>query len=319
MTAFVEEFDSVTYQSGAKIPWHKTNCVEIPIGTPLMDIARMSKQDWPVEKRKLFREKNNGFISIDDQMCIVRADIDHVLGFATDGYQLYQNEDGFRAVQPFIDSGVARVDTTGTLKNGKIVWVLLRINTEDLVINGKDVLRRYILVSWGHDGKTGIRVGYVDVRVVCYNTLSAAHSSKLSQLIRLTHKGDVVANVSSVVETMDVTVQEFHATATQYKRMLDKRINSADLRNYVKVVLGLVEKEDNKKASNIIDTVSNLAYMGYGNGATSDTAWSAYNAVTQHLSHNATRNADNRLSSLWFGGNSAVLKRAYDEAVKLAA
>ena len=319
MTAFVEENDSVTYAFGTPVPWHETNCVEIPVGTPLMDIARMSKQDWPVEKRKLFREKNNGFIAIADQMCIVRTDIDHVLGFATDGYQLYQNEDGFRAVQPFIDSGVARVDTTGTLKNGKIVWVLLRINTEDLVINGKDVLRRYILVSWGHDGKTGIRVGYVDVRVVCWNTITAAHNSSMSKLIRMTHKGDVVSNVDAVIQTMDVTVQEFRTTADNYKRMLDKRINAHDLREYVRVTLGLVEKDDNKKATNLIDRVVDTAYTGYGIGEAANTVWGAFNGMTQYLSHNATRNPDNRLSSLWFGQNSSMLKDAYTNAMKMVA
>lgn len=319
MVAFVEEFDTVSFVAGAEQPWHKTNCVEVPPNTPLMEVAKLSKQDWLMEKRKLFREIGQSYKEVLGQIAIVRTDIDHVLGFATEGYQLYQNEDGFRALQPFIDSGLARIETTGTLKNGKIVWALLRINTEDLVINGKDVLRRYVLASWGNDGKTGIRVGYVDVRVVCFNTLSAAHSSKLSQLVRLSHKGDVVSNVNSVVETMDLTVQEFHATADQYKRMLDKRINDNDLRDYVKVVLGLVEKDSNKKSTNIIDRVVDLAYMGYGNGGISNTVWGGLNAVTQYLSHNATRSADNRLQSLWFGGNNVVLKKAHEEAVRLAA
>lgn len=319
MVANVEEFDSVTFVGKANIPWHQTNCVEVPPNTPLMEVARLSKQDWLMEKRKLFREVGQDYKEVLGQIAIVRTDIDHVLGFATEGYQLYQNKDGFRALQPFIDSGLARIETTGTLKNGKIVWALLRINTEDLIINGKDVLRRYVLASWGNDGKTGIRVGYVDVRVVCWNTLTAAHSSGLSKLIRMSHKGDVVSNVDSVIATMDLTVQEFRTTADNYKRMLDKRINAHDLREYVRVTLGLVEKNDNKKATNLIDRVVDTAYMGYGIGEAANTVWGAFNGMTQYLSHNATRNPDNRLASLWFGQNSNMLKTAYDNAMKMVA
>ena len=72
-------------------------------------------------------------------------------------------------------------------------------------------------------------------------------------------------------------------------------------------------------ATNLIDKVSNLSYLGVGNGPYANTVWGAFNGISEFLSHQSGRNADNRMTSLWFGSNAGVLRRAHSEAMKLAA
>jgi phage/plasmid-like protein (TIGR03299 family) len=46
--------------------------------------------------------------------------------------------------------------------------------------------------------------------------------------------------------------------------------------------------------------------------------WAAYNAVTEHLSYQRGRSADNRLNSLWFGEGANLNQRALDKAAQMA-
>jgi hypothetical protein len=101
--------------------------------------------------------------------------------------------------------------------------------------------------------------------------------------------------------------------------MLNTSINEEDLRKYVKVVMDLEEKDKNKRATNLIDRITDLASTGRGNKGIAGTLWAGYNAITEFLSHNAGRNADNRFASLWFGNNANVLKKAHEYAMALVA
>ena len=166
-----------------------------------------------------------------------------------------------------------------------------------------------------------VRVGLTFVRVVCWNTLAAAHSSKTSNLIRIKHSADVVKNVYQVREIVDLATQELRATVEQYKTLANRGINAVDLKKYVKLVL-IGDIEDNKlstKAKNIITTAVKLFEIGKGANIAGRNWWGSYNAVTEFLSYNAGRNVDSRLNSLWFGENSKVNSKALELALALSA
>jgi hypothetical protein len=74
------------------------------------------------------------------------------------------------------------------------------------------------------------------------------------------------------------------------------------------------------RMQHILDEVVGLAEAGVGNNLPSirGTYWSAYNGVTEYLTHEHGRNESNRLSSLWFGENANVNRHALDTAVEMA-
>jgi hypothetical protein len=71
-----------------------------------------------------------------------------------------------------------------------------------MVVDKNDEIEKYILLSNAHDGSQALRIGFTPIRVVCNNTLTAAHNSHASQLIRLNHKGNIVQTLSELRETM---------------------------------------------------------------------------------------------------------------------
>lgn len=323
MSHEITSSDANLYAVGTQVPWHGLG-VPVDPNVPLLEMANKYGLDWQVYAEQMYRINRASdrpqFIEVENQVALVRGDTDLVLGTCTRDYKIFQNSEGFAALQTLIDSGRVRMDTVGSLKGGKIVWGLLTMPEDGtLSVDAGDNVTRNILFSWGHDGKTGLAFGFTDIRVVCMNTIRMAWNSELSRLLRVSHRGQVSANVDMIVKAIDTSNMEFKATVDDYRKMLNTHINSSDVRQYVKTVLQLEEKDSNKRATNLIDKVSNLAHLGVGNGPYASTVWGAFNAVTEQLSHYAGRNADNRFASLWFGQNSNVLKRAHDEALKLAA
>ena len=172
-----------------------------------------------------------------------------MLGVVGPRFTPLQNKDAFQWFQPFLSAKEAQLHTAGSLRQGSRVWVLAKLNRAPLVIAPGDEVEKFILLSHGHDGSLAIRCGFTPVRVVCQNTLSMAHGSDASKLIRIKHTKDVLANLENIRETMNLANQEFEATAEQYRLLARKSINQEDLRRFVKRVLKVKDDEQPRPPS----------------------------------------------------------------------
>jgi phage/plasmid-like protein (TIGR03299 family) len=232
-----------------------------------------------------------------------------------------QNKDAFGWFQPFLDAREAALHTAGSLRNGSRIWVLAKLNRTPLVVAPGDEVEKFILLSHGHDGSLAVRVGFTPIRVVCRNTLSMAHGSDASKLIRLKHTKDVLENLANVREVMDLANAEFEATAKQYRRLARTGINQADLRRYVKLVFKVEEdQEGSTRLKNIMEEIVGLAEAGRGNNlpSVSGSLWTAYNGVSEWLGYQRGNSQDNRLNSLWFGDGAGMNRRALEVALEMA-
>jgi len=244
-----------------------------------------------------------------------------ILGVVGQRYAVLQNKEAFNWFQPFLDAKEAALHTAGSLRNGSRIWVLAKLNRSPLVIGPGDEVEKFILLSHGHDGSLAVRVGFTPVRVVCQNTLSMAHGSDASKLIRIKHTKDVHENLANIREVMDVANTEFEATAEQYRRLARKSINQADLRRYVKKVLKVEDdQEGSTRLKNIMEEIVGLAEAGRGNELASvrGTFWTAYNGVSEWLTYNRGNSQGNRLNSLWFGDSASLNCRALETALVMA-
>ena len=188
-----------------------------------------------------------------------------VLGVVGPRYAPLQNQDAFDWFQPFLDAKEAALHTAGSLRGGSRIWVLAKLNRDPLVIAQGDEVEKFILLSHGHDGSLAVRAGFTPIRVVCQNTLSMAHGSDASKLIRVKHTKDVLENLANIREVMDLANAEFEATAEQYRLLARKSINQADLRKYVKRVLKVEDEEGSTRSKNIMEEIVGLAEAGRGN------------------------------------------------------
>lgn len=250
-----------------------------------------------------------------------------ILGVVGPNYVPLQNTEAFEFFRPFLDQKEAAIETAGSLRMGRRVWILAKINRDPMTVKGNDVVDKYVLLSNSHDGTLAVRVGFTGVRVVCANTLAGAHNSKASKLIRIKHTKNVVQNLENIRQIMDLANSEFEATAEQYRLLANSQINQKDLEKYVKLVFNtqsrILEAEGDLDSINnkrILEEIQPLFEKGRGNDMPEikGTLWAAYNSISEYLQYNRGSDVGGRLDSLWFGQGAQLNKKALETAVIMA-
>ena len=298
-------------------PWHGLgNQVDSDIN--VADAIVAAGLDWEVGLKDL--QTVDG-VPVNHRATYRKSD-GSILGVVGPRYTPLQNRDSFDWFQPFLDAGECALHTAGSLHSGQKVWVLAQLNRDNSEIVTGDEVSKFILLSNSHDGTTAIRVGYTPIRVVCANTLAWAHSNTNSQLIRIRHTRSSKSNLENVRDIMDNINAGFEATAEQFRFLASKDFNQADIRKYVKTMLGIegtIDADIKTRTRNIMDEILALV-EGPKQAATNvrGTWWAAYNGYNEYLNYNKGRTEDNRIDSLWFGvganDNMKALKTAMDFA-----
>jgi phage/plasmid-like protein (TIGR03299 family) len=118
-------------------------------------------------------------VGVPDHYAMVRRKVEigitrlDTLGVVGAQYRVIQNIDAFRCFDPCVATGKVQYHTAGSLRGGRIVWVLARISGS-LQIAKDDLVEKFILLSSSHDGSSPLTMAFTTVRVVCMNTLSMA-------------------------------------------------------------------------------------------------------------------------------------------------
>jgi phage/plasmid-like protein (TIGR03299 family) len=309
------------FQSGlffGQSAWHGLG-VTLPADSParysIDDSIKIAGLDWRVESRPLFLGDGQ---EVEGHSAIIRCDSNQVLGVVGDRYRPLQNRDQFDWFKPFLDSHECAFETCGALKGGQLVWVLAKINRDDAVVSEGDTISKYLLLTSSHDGSAATSVGFCPIRVVCWNTLSAGLSHQASKLFKVKHTSGQRDTLAAIRDTINLVDETFEATAVQYRRLLACQVSAADVRRYVKLVLELPDEETklSGRARNTLADVVQLCRFGEGNDG--KTAWSAYNGVTQYITHEYGHNADSRLRANWYGKGRQMNDRAFNLALQLA-
>lgn len=255
--------------------------------------------------------------ALPDYRAVVRDNGD-VLGVVGKQYKPLQNREQFNWFAPFLESGECQFETCGSLKGGRLVWVLAKINRDDAEVGQGDTIKKYLLLTSSHDGSKATSVGFCPIRVVCWNTLSAGLKDRNSTLLKVKHTAKQHKALAAIRETVNLVNETFEATAAQYRKLAACNLDAAELRKYVKLVLQLPEddKAITTRGGNILDGIIDLAANGVGNDG--KTAWAAYNGVTHYVTHHYGRNADSRLRAAWYGEGKKLSDRAFELALQLA-
>lgn len=215
-----------------QLPWHR-------LGTKLdnppttQEALIQAGLDWEVALKDL--------VTIDGESvshkAAYRMSDGQILGVVGPGSHPYQNRKAFAWFDPFVQGGQATLETAGSLRTGKRVWILAKLNRDPSVIARGDEVNKYILLAHAHDGSLSIRVGFTPVRVVCANTLAMAQECDASKLLRIRHTKHADKVMEEVRDIMNLADASFEATAEQYRGLARKHVHAGDLDKYVKLVL----------------------------------------------------------------------------------
>ena len=302
-------------------PWHGLGVV-VETAPTIEEAITLANLGWTVEPKEI---KTVDGINIPNKKALMRSDTNDCLGVVGSGYNILQNTEAFKFFEPFVENGLATLETAGSLFNGKRVFILAKIAGDDMEVQKGDFVEKYILLSNAHDGSQAVKVGYTPIRVVCNNTLTCAETSQTSQLIRVYHKTNVSQTLQDLRETMDLVNKQFIGTEEKYKELAKKQVSTADLDKYVKRVFSKKKLEDmyntpseytdeqvekfRKKLMEHVEEVFEKELV--------HNRWTMYNAVNHYLNHGRSRTLESTYNSMWFGDANRIDKKAFQLAFEI--
>lgn len=333
----MHEIESLFYTND--VPWHGLG-KKLQAPPTITEAITAAGLDWTVSTHPLFFVdpdasvvSSTPLLKSTPRSAVIR-DTDHsYLGCVGRDWTPLQNIDAFQFFQPYLESGQVELDTAGSLRHGKRVWILARIKGDPIEVAKDDPILSYFLLANGHDGTMAVTVGFMPIRVVCANTLAAALGSENAKSLRVIHSQKVEENLELIQETVDMARRQFVASAELYAELAKRQINKEDFHRFVQQTFIHPKKlaalrEDLKNAGvggtipakRLIDKITPLFESGRGNDLPSvrGTWWAAYNSISEYLAHERGSSADVRVDSLWFGASNKANQRALKVATELA-
>lgn len=251
---------------------------------------------------------------------IVRDDGKEI-GAVKKSYEVVQPYELMKRFNPLIESGAVELLAGGVLKDATRFVAVGRIKGSQQDVVPGDVVEAYQLFYAGLDGTLG--VGMMDklLRGVCRNGLAVMDSGSFA--IRFRHTASVHAKIADADAVLAATVRSTVESVAAFKHLAKTKQTRQQQEVYIRRVIlaedfALPEDQISTKAQNKVNRVIELLDRQRGLDlvpAIRGTAWQAYNAVTEYITHEAGRNEDTRLESQWFGAGATLNKKALQLAL----
>lgn len=303
-------------------PWHGLGA-EMEGGADLDQWRIEAGLNYDVSERPaLYMDDEGTMIQVPDKKVLVRDDTKYVLSVVGQGYKTVQPGEIVEFYRSLIDSAGYQMETMGALQGGKRVWALARTGTE-AAIKGKDLLRQYILLATGYDGKLATIGSKTSVRVVCQNTFSYAVGENGKRAdIRIPHGS--VFSADKVKAEMGLESNAWSLYIDACNALADRRATNKEAVEYFFNLfynadeIEITDKHVEKKIATMLDVYENG--VGQDVEAANGTAWGLLNAVTRFVDHERqAQSTATRMNSAWFGDGERIKQKAYTAAVKMVA
>ena len=312
MAHMIEEINGVAQMAYAgDVPWHSLGKPVPPDLSP-KQMLEAAGVNWTVRKVPAFANVNGKSVAV-GRSALVRDSDDSILDVVSDDWNILQNENAFEFFHDFVAAGEMEMHTAGSLRNGQIVWALAKVNDGFELFKG-DTVESYLLFTNPHKYGWSIDVRFTPVRVVCNNTLTLSLNSQSSKIVKVSHRREFDGDV--VKETLGVAKEKL----AKYKEMAaylgSKRYTDENIVEYFQRVFPVTgsKKDLSKNAGIALEIMDQQPGAEYGEGSW----WQAFNAVTFMTDHMIGRNADNRMTSAWYGSNKNLKTKALETAVEFA-
>lgn len=281
--------------------WHRLGTL-LPDAPSLDDAIATAGLGYTVEKVPVeIRLPSGMLIPSTKGFAMLRADTHQELGVVGPGYEPVQNVDAFRVLEPLLDTGLAKLETGGVLRDGADAFLLIRWDVERFPAIVREVYADEVLpfglVATNHSGRRGVLLKETPVRVVCANTLGAAETTVGNQAI-VRHTANAADALVSAAELLWRGVLARHAeAAAQYRVLRATRLTDAEFTRLVldpivprpqdaptfnpeaRLAERVVARADHRRA-----VLTRLWTAGKGHVG-DRSAWEAYNGVVEAVDH----------------------------------
>lgn len=274
-------------------PWHGlgTKVEEAPTSAEALRLAGL---DWRVEQKNI---QLCGGSKVPGYKANVRSTDGKVLGVVSDRYRIVQNADAFEFTDSII-GGDVRYETAGSLNSGKKIWLLAKLPETEIA---GDKTEPYLCFSNTHDGSGAVRVCMTPIRVVCNNTLNLAlDSAKRAWSVR--HTGSLQSKRHEARACLRMANTYMGALAEKADRMANTTITRDQLNKVLDDLFPVDEHTTEREKQNIkkLRDEYMVCYFAPDLVKFRDTAWGAYNAMSDMITHNAPlRKTENYRENNW--------------------
>lgn len=274
-------------------PWHGlgTKVEEAPTSA---DALRLAGLDWRVEQKNI---QICGGAKVSGYKANVRNTDGQVLGLVSDRYKIVQNKDAFEFTDSII-GGDVRYETAGSLNGGKKIWLLAKLPETEIA---GDKTEPYLCFSNTHDGSGAVRVCMTPIRVVCNNTLNLAlDSAKRAWSVR--HTGSLQSKMHEARACLRMANTYMGALAEKADRMANTTITRDQLNMILDELFPVDEHSTEREKQNVkkLRDEYMVCYFAPDLIKFRDTAWGAYNAMSDMITHNAPlRKTENYRENNW--------------------
>ena len=315
--------ETMMYNAQGGVPWHKKGIAINGLATA-EEAMIAAKLDFEVRKEQLFRIVP-GDIKPMKAYATINSKTDDELGIVGEDYTPIQNKSSFTFFDEFVGHGQAIYETAGALGKGEKVWLLAKLPTGFEPIQG-DRVDNYCLLYNTHNGTLPCCVMFVNIRVVCQNTLNMALRNA-QQIVKIKHSVNAehrLAEAGLIAKEMN----EYYKRVGENFDALGKFIiDDAMITEYQDMMFGK-EKElpDRGPARSIrlnrIEMFKGRRANGMGVDipGVSDTAWGLYNTMTEMADWDLVKKReenDRLFESVLFGTSAKFKQEAFDNIMDL--
>lgn len=315
MSANVE---TMMYNKQNGLPWHKEGQSVNGLATSA-EAIKASGLDWQVDVEPVYLANGD---EVEDSKAIVRQTDKKVFNVLGNRYTPLQNHEAFEFFDGIVGEDEAIYETAGSLKGGKIVWLLAKLPDYIRIGNSDDVVKKYVLLANSHDGSSPVTVMTTPIRVVCNNTLNVALKGQQTR-IKVRHTKNMVAKLDQGKYTLGIVNKVYSELADIFNGMDAVSINTETMDTYLNNVLNGGKDEVATRTENVIDDVKRVYEEGAGVDDPAilhgrDNLWRLYNSLTEYVDHYKNYRSDTDvLHAISMGSGATIKERAFKEALAM--
>jgi phage/plasmid-like protein (TIGR03299 family) len=327
------------------VPWHRLGRAVSSDMTP-DEMVVAAGLDWMVSKRPAYTTadpsvtnlfdptSSSKFLFVPDQHFLVRDSDNSVLSPAGKSYVPFQNREVMQFFKKFTDAGQMKMETAGSLKEGRDIWGLAKL-AHDFKLPGGDEVKGYMLLNNSHQVGKALTVMLTTIRVVCANTLGMALGAD-GDRFRVLHLQMFDEEIMQAAEeALGLSTTQMKQFQEQAEFLSKKRAKNNDVEKFIADLFQpnlLVERgkmadnlntlpplrdEFKRTASNVMEAIE----ISPGASLTSSkgTWWGVLNGVTYVQDHQKrSTSPGNALHSAWFGAGAVTKRKALNKVLEYA-
>jgi len=278
--------------------------------------------NWRVEKIPTYAAKEGVDLIPTGMEALVRSSDNKVLTQVGGNWEPCQNEQAFEFFNEYCLEGGMQMDTAGSLKGGKMVWALAKVNETFETVRG-DQVESYLLFSNPHEYGKSIDIRFTPIRVSCMNTLAMALKGRAITGAKINHRRAFDPN--HVKMTLGLAHEKFQEYKELSQFLAGKQFKMENLIQYYNEVFPRTYQGKNPPVVQTYDDLTTNAKKAFDVLETQPGAefaegswWQALNSVTYLTDHVMGREADSRMTSAWFGSNQNRKQLAVSKAIEFA-